>query len=650
MAKRGVRLGSALLCAALAASAIAATARAQITIGLPTATRTRVATRTATGTDTPTPPNTPSATVRFTSTVTSTRTASVTRTPTPSETRTRTPTFSGTPTGTRTLTVTRSPTASVTRSPASTATRTDTPTRTRTPTRSITPTPSSTAADSPTATPLAAFASIELIADRAGDNGDGTLTTLIAALISDARGNPVGDGIPVSFSLAPPLSGVTVTQTGVTGALPQCDVSAYIAETGRPVVPRPGTAFTCLRYVRSREGATVSVVAQLVGAGGIVQGRRQVRLPSMGTPVPTDTAAPTATPTASASGTVTMTHTVTESPTGTDTPEATATRTETETPQVTPTSSVTSTVTATGTETPPPTPTVTPSESIRIAAVAGSARPGTATRIRFELTDQHDQVYALQFDALIAVPVFDVFQITTQCRTSPSLTTHQLSATRAFDPPPPVGLFRLRFVLFDSLGAVDHLRAGPLVDCTLPVADDAPLGPSTIVVERMLAGDQNGSLLTGTLTINGTLLVDPDAPLPTPTVTPTDTPTITRTPSASATRTATRTATATSTATDTPTVTATATALPTDTPSPSATPSATATASVSPTPTATVPPCTGDCNGDRRVLVNELILAVRISIGSAAVTDCRAVDRNGNGVVTIDELVAAVGNGTGGCS
>ena len=52
---------------------------------------------------------------------------------------------------------------------------------------------------------------------------------------------------------------------------------------------------------------------------------------------------------------------------------------------------------------------------------------------------------------------------------------------------------------------------------------------------------------------------------------------------------------------------------------------------------------TGDCNGDRMVAINELITGVNIALGSQTLNVCAAFDRNGNGDVTIDELLRAVG-------
>jgi hypothetical protein len=57
--------------------------------------------------------------------------------------------------------------------------------------------------------------------------------------------------------------------------------------------------------------------------------------------------------------------------------------------------------------------------------------------------------------------------------------------------------------------------------------------------------------------------------------------------------------------------------------------------------------CEGDCDGDRAVAIDEIIRGVRIAFGEAAVSDCRAMDRDGNGAVTVNELVAAVNRGDG---
>ncbi len=59
--------------------------------------------------------------------------------------------------------------------------------------------------------------------------------------------------------------------------------------------------------------------------------------------------------------------------------------------------------------------------------------------------------------------------------------------------------------------------------------------------------------------------------------------------------------------------------------------------------------CVGDCNGDGRVAINELVLGVNIALGNAQVGACPAMDGNGDGSVRINELVTAVNNALNGC-
>lgn len=59
--------------------------------------------------------------------------------------------------------------------------------------------------------------------------------------------------------------------------------------------------------------------------------------------------------------------------------------------------------------------------------------------------------------------------------------------------------------------------------------------------------------------------------------------------------------------------------------------------------------CPCDCNGDGAVSVSELITAVRIGLGEATLASCPAADRNHDGLVGIDELVAAVNAALNGC-
>jgi hypothetical protein len=59
--------------------------------------------------------------------------------------------------------------------------------------------------------------------------------------------------------------------------------------------------------------------------------------------------------------------------------------------------------------------------------------------------------------------------------------------------------------------------------------------------------------------------------------------------------------------------------------------------------------CNGDCNDDRSVAVDEIILGVRIALGDAPLGDCQAMDADGDGAVTVNDLLAAVTHALQGC-
>jgi hypothetical protein len=63
----------------------------------------------------------------------------------------------------------------------------------------------------------------------------------------------------------------------------------------------------------------------------------------------------------------------------------------------------------------------------------------------------------------------------------------------------------------------------------------------------------------------------------------------------------------------------------------------------------TVPVCTGDCNADGAVTVDELVRGVNVALGSAELAACDALDANGDAAVTINEVVKAVNNALNGC-
>jgi len=60
--------------------------------------------------------------------------------------------------------------------------------------------------------------------------------------------------------------------------------------------------------------------------------------------------------------------------------------------------------------------------------------------------------------------------------------------------------------------------------------------------------------------------------------------------------------------------------------------------------------CTGDCDGDGRVVVSELIRGVNIALETQPLSNCMVFDSDGNGRVSIGELIAGVNASLDGCA
>lgn len=60
--------------------------------------------------------------------------------------------------------------------------------------------------------------------------------------------------------------------------------------------------------------------------------------------------------------------------------------------------------------------------------------------------------------------------------------------------------------------------------------------------------------------------------------------------------------------------------------------------------------CTGDCNADEQVAVNELITGVSIALGEQRINRCGNMDGNRDNEIGIDDLTSAVGGAVAGCS
>jgi hypothetical protein len=185
--------------------------------------------------------------------------------------------------------------------------RTATPTTTFTFTPTFTATPTATPTITPTPTPAAAHIQVALFVNQASNNGDGTLSAVISALVTDATGAAVGNGIPVQFSLIGPTpipAGVSVTSPGFTGQAAPCTLSF-------PVVAQPGDALSCVKYDQARQGQTVTIQATVQTPSGPLTSTQQITLPDLRTPTftPSSTPTRTATPTATATPTPSATPT-----------------------------------------------------------------------------------------------------------------------------------------------------------------------------------------------------------------------------------------------------------------------------------------------------------------------------------------------------
>jgi Big-like domain-containing protein len=140
----------------------------------------------------------------------------------------------------------------------------------------------------------AAFIHVDLFVNNRSDNGDGSFTSILGALVTDSQGVVVSDGVPVEFTLVDPVAGVSVTSPGFTNQDPPCTVSFA-------VVAQPGDALSCIKYAQSLQGSTVTVRARVLTANGtFIADDATIMLPDTrptATPTITPPQPPTATPT-----------------------------------------------------------------------------------------------------------------------------------------------------------------------------------------------------------------------------------------------------------------------------------------------------------------------------------------------------------------
>jgi hypothetical protein len=131
----------------------------------------------------------------------------------------------------------------------------------------------------PTPTPVAspgvpANIALALLTQQAADNGNNTLTTFIAATVSDAYGNPVPDGTVVTFTMDNPPAGAIITN-GTTNQDPLCDPTNFETKTGVQVINQPGVAHSCVTY----PGAVVGTIRRINATVGTLSESHDFTLP-----------------------------------------------------------------------------------------------------------------------------------------------------------------------------------------------------------------------------------------------------------------------------------------------------------------------------------------------------------------------------------
>lgn len=198
------------------------------------------------------------------------------------------------------------------------------------------------------------------------------------------------------------------------------------------------------------------------------------------------------------------------------------------------------------------------------------------------------------------------------------------------------------------------LETGRVTRTATATATRTATQPATATITATLTQPATATrTLTATLPATATRTATAS---PTATSTSTNSPTFAPTATPTATVSSTSVATATRTATASSTLAATATATPTMSSTSAATATATATASSTLAATATATAtqtaameCVGDCDGSGEVSIDEIVVMANIAAGLRAVDDCPAGDRNGDGLVTVDEILRAVANALAGC-
>jgi hypothetical protein len=225
---------------------------------------------------------------------------------------------------------------------------------------------------------------------------------------------------------------------------------------------------------------------------------------------------------------------------------------------------------------------------IKIGSATGS--PGGAVNVAVSLKTGGHTVVATQNDIVFDphIPIASTPGGRPDCRVNPDIDKIAAAGFQPLHCMPGRDCSSAQVIIFTV--NVDPIPDGSeLYTCTIQLAADLPLGTYPLHNADVRAADPKGAAVPATGT-DGVVRVVPR-------------PTVTLTPSPTA----------------------------------------------SPTPTPT-PMCTGDCDGDHAVTVDELIVGVDIALESKPLDRCPSFDRDHDSHVTVDELVKAVNDALGACS
>jgi len=303
-------------------------------------------------------------------------------------------------------------------------------------------------------------------------------------------------------------------------------------------------------------------------------------------------------------------------------PTRTPTPTRTRTPTPTPTPTPTRTPTAVS-QSPSPTPPLTatpPGEGAAVIVGNVTGAPDTEVTFQVRLQTGEDSVAGIQHDISFD-PAFGVIPPNASsrpdCSANPSIGKENTQFAYL-----PVGCTPGTGCTGIRAVVASNSNASAIPDGSLLYTCKFRIaatarGTSVLTTSGLVGSDPEGRPVWLS-GVNGSVTVFLPTPTPTHTTTPTHTPTLTRTATPSA----------------TPTATLTGTPTTTPTPSPTETP---------------VSLCPGDCNGNGEVTIDELVMMVNIALGARPLSDCEAGDSTRDGEITIDEIIRAVTRALSGC-